>query len=359
MLSSLFFLRGPYQVPSDVSVVRLDSRSYLRLGLTRNTGLPYSLLAEAIERICKAQPKLVVLDLFLSQESAEPKENERLMAALRSCRTVLGSSATAYIDTDVEGKQTLDFERYYPAGGFKRSASQVTSMLVAVTQKTVQHLSVTNEHDALPLERIPLLKPLRAFVSSKLKTPEHEAFINYYGGPYSIPGIPIYKLLNEPPSVSSEYFRNRVVFVGAVDLPNSNPDGHDDSFTVPVSSAPMWGVEIHAHIAQNLLDGSWIRAMSRHTAHAVFNSLIVVLVFLFLKGGLSRAFLLWASATFLWAATAYVLFVHCLFFLQGAGVFLVVLPAFLVVLSLKEAWLRQCRKRRAASRRSPRGRRKS
>jgi CHASE2 domain-containing sensor protein len=340
LLRNWFSLRGPRSVAKDVSVVRMDRRSFQRLGIPSGYGLSFKQFATAIDKINAAQPKLIVLDVFFSHAAKDSDENAAFSESLSRAPTVIASGMSSYVDTDPAGEQSLSWERHAPASVFAKSAKQVVPLMVSRDlHGAVSRISLAREEEPTPLPQIPLLQPLRDFVKKDIQPPGYHDLINYYGPPYFATDVPVYKLLSPDENVPEEYFRGKVVLMGSVDIANTNPDGHDDSFMTPVSSSPMYGVEIHAAITQNLLDGSWIRRASPTTEAKVLAVLGLAFGLAFVHLGLFRAFFVYLGAAGLWGVGSYAAFAYGYYFVPGTFLFCVLLPLGLLVTAI-QSWVK-------------------
>ncbi len=330
-------LRPAPKTPDSVTVVRIDPRSYRRMGLPPNESLSFEQIADAIQRIASADPKLIVLDIFFAKLSADENANERLSQALASAPTAIARSVVTYIDTDRNGKRHLDLLRTVPAPLFAQNARMVVPMMLRPDNDgVVRRINLTGLDDSSPLDRTPFLAPLLSQVSPIISQPGDSDLINYYGPPYSLPDIPVYKLLQTPQEVSDEWFRDRVVFLGVVDTRKDNPVGRDDAFQTPMSATPMYGVEIHATIAQNLIDGSWIKTMPPSLTTLIQTLLFSGLFLVIKDASLKLAIRLYVVAAAVWLSASYVAFVALSVFVPGAFLFVALLPGLLIASSVLE-----------------------
>ncbi len=120
---------------------------------------------------------------------------------------------------------------------------------------TSMHLVLRRKRTSRYLDRF------RDFVRPGLPAPGRWDLINYYGPPATLPSISLARLLDDGEEVPSEYFRDRVVFIGSQAVPELARGGSGEGL-VPYPSLCEWmfGVEIHSTIAANLLDGTWLEA---------------------------------------------------------------------------------------------------
>jgi CHASE2 domain-containing sensor protein len=334
-LRALFSLRGPREFPKNVVLVRVDTRSAVQLGLPGEQ-LRFADYAAALEKINSAHPRLVVFDMLFSTLSRDANANARLEKALSDSPSVIGSGFQTYVDTDLAGDQHYSLIRENPAAEFARSAKAVVPMLVGFENRVASTISLGDESYFMPVALQPHLDVLRRFVDPQVAAPGTNDLINFYGGPYSVPDVPIYELLKEGEQVSPEFFADKVVFVGAVDLPNSNPSGHDDSFITSESASPMWGVEVQATIVANLLDGSWLRRLSPNAERRVTVLAVYFFALVALSCTFQRTVQIAACAIAAWLIAAYLSFIYGLFFLPGAAAACLVFPALLMLKGVSE-----------------------
>ena len=329
-----FASRGPRTVPSSVSVIRVDTRSYRRLGLCLNGPLPAEVLATAIEKARDAGARLIVLDYLLEREWKDEADNVRLVKALAESPVVIGRALQPFIDTGMDGKRRISVERISPQESFAKSAKGTVPLMVRIGDNVVSRISLSDDDSLQSLERAPLLKPLRQFVSAAIREPGDYDLINFYGEPYGIADVPIYEVASNGEVVPREIFKDRVVFIGGVDLPGSN-EGKDDSFSISGSDHVMWGVEILATITANLLDGSMIRRLAPATEDRIAVCFFIFFGLFVVSLGLYWGVIVVAGTTVLWLAVSYYSFAHWLLFLPGVSTFGISLPLLLVGMLLR------------------------
>lgn len=341
LIRQWFSLRGPRPVPQSVVVVRIDTRSLRRLKVPLQHPIPLSAIAAVLERAGSAGAKLVVLDLFLEGASSDDAANERLRNALAQSPSVIGRAEHDYIDVDLDGSRAYSIDRLEPDAVFGEAAKAVVRMMVRMHDNVVTRIALSDNMMPRVVEKMPLLGPLRQFVSEGAEQPGDYDLINYYGDSYSLADVPLYRLVTDEDPVPDDFFKDKVVFLGGVDLPNRK-FGKDDTFSVPSSPNLMWGVEIHATIAANLLDGSWIRRLPPQREEEIGVCVFIVLGFIILLLGFYRGVLLAAASTAAWSAASYYLFAYGWLFIPGVRVFGVALP--ILVLGMSASALVQLRK---------------
>ena len=111
--------------------------------------------------------------------------------------------------------------------------------------------------------------------------------INYYGGSGSFQRLSFSDVIDGRWAPS--FFQNRVVLVGLTAA------GLDDGFLTPFSNDRnlLPGVELHANILSNLLDGSFIKPVGRPTSSMLGLLLSAAGFLIFLRFGVARTTLMW------------------------------------------------------------------
>ena len=98
-----------------------------------------------------------------------------------------------------------------------------------------------------------------------------------------------------------------------------------DTFVTPFPHSRMNGVEIHASVAANLLQRSWVTRASLVKETLLLSLLSFGLVYLISLFRIVTAFLATVAMSSLWLAVSYFLYQRS-FFLPGALLFLLILP---------------------------------
>ncbi len=329
-LRTWFAIRGDRQTPQSVSVVGVDAATFNNTKFPLGGTLPREFFARVIKHIAEAGARFIVLDLFFVSEGLDKKANEELAQALSEARTVIGRGITEINETDPSGKNTKRVEQKIPLGMFAKKADMVLPMQVQISHwGVVERISLPTEIvSSLPVN-VPLILPLRKFVSASLEEPSKYDYINYYGGSSSLTRVSFYKLLDATNMPTDGYFRDRVVFIGVATDVTPGVRG-EDSFVIPASDKKMYGVEIHATIAANLLDKSWIRRLSPEREIVVLQVIAIVGTMVLMSLSPVVALVVVGVLALVWGVSAYLCFSKLLVFLPGGTLFIVVLPMLFV-----------------------------
>ena len=247
-LDFFFMLRGASQAPADVCVVALDEDSIQELGLDPTAPWPRSLHARLIRTLKAEGARAVAFDV-LFEKPRDPEEDEALRSALADAGMVVLGSTVSQVDDPRFRKAQID-EPYAP---FAQAAAAVADVSFPTDRdgviRTAWLLHQERKTLALAATEIATGKPFEGETSERL--------IDYYGPARTIPTVSFYQAIDPAQYLPPGFFRNKIVFVG---LSQATAAGAapKDAFPTPfrgASGQPTYGVEIHAILAGNLLQG--------------------------------------------------------------------------------------------------------
>lgn len=331
LLHQWFALRGEREVPQSITIVRLDSPSYKKLGLLPADKFPRRLMAKGVEKIAQAGAKLIILDVFAMGEGEDPEANEMLAKALAGSTSVIGRYTEEILYTKPDGSKRRKKLSNKPLPLFEQHAKAVVPLQVRVQDGVVEEICLSNDYVFSSDVRLPLLKPLQEFVSPDVQEPGGFDFINFYGPAGSLVNMSFSELL-EPDSDErlGEYLKDRIVFVGVCTDAGVSISAGKDTFLTSVSRSPMYGVEIHATIAANLLDRSWIRRLPAQTEVGMLAVVAFVITFFSVSFSLLPGALTATAGACAWLWFSYYSFVHAFRFIPGATLALVLVLCLII-----------------------------
>jgi CHASE2 domain-containing sensor protein len=171
-----------------------------------------------------------------------------------------------------------------------------------------------------PEERAPIANALVDIGHTPIKgIPGELDFINFYGPHLTIPRMSLSELITGNVDAAINKLRGKIVLIGYQSRNFGKGPGNSDRFPVPVSTFPMYGVEVHATIVNNLIDGSWLKRASPEV------EILSVALFIFIMVSYALRFPNWKSLTIIIAAsfivllTTYILFAKYNIWLGGVG----------------------------------------
>jgi signal transduction histidine kinase len=297
----MFRLHSPAPWKPESALLEIDEASFQHLGGV--AGLR-SMLADALERLAPASPKVVVVDLTLAEAARDPSDDGRLEAAMRRTRNlVLASEMMPH----AEGWQDPipRFARWAAAVGHVHAAQEDGVNREVPLEKAARR----QRRWALALEAYRLSRGIKNVVESPsdlrvgdvvIPARRADARAVYVrrlpGGPdgsTAIPRLSLVQLRENPAAVGM--FRDKVVFIGVT----AQSAARDRLLTPYDSERPMPGVEIHANTYETLAQGRFAVAAGNLEVAGVCALVVVLagLVFWFLSGWIAymTGGLLWAG----------------------------------------------------------------
>lgn len=204
LLHGFYQLRGPRQPPSDVVVVAVDDPTYKELGASTNFPLPRKFIAQALETINKADPRVLILDGNIQRERLiDPDADDRIAAALRA-----GPSTIWNGEIPISADQNPEAVSIPSDDLFRRSAKMELTMAVFGMHQEVLHISSSSSVNSSLFERVEIAKALVELGHFQVGSPGVADLINYYGGRttlfFASPSSPSSKATSPPPKRSSE-----------------------------------------------------------------------------------------------------------------------------------------------------------
>jgi len=309
---AFFRLRGPEQQGvSGITIVAIDDAALRRFG---NPPLDRAILAQAIERVCRAKPSVIGLDFVFSAPS-KPEADRALAAVLAACpQTVLVANLTA---KDVASLEATDWDEPLPefaryAGGIGHAHAEpdldgvCRQVLLAKSAGRVRHWALALEmlrvargaptvcepdertlvigNQVIPAER-------ESTAGSSGARNQQPLLINYAGLEGAFPRYSFADVFDG--RVPPERLTGRAVLFGV-----TAQAGGDRKFT-PFSTEglDMAGVEIHANALRTLATGRALHLAPDSSALAgVLLIVLLVALPLFRLRGIALAAVLLALA---------------------------------------------------------------
>lgn len=325
VLDLWFNLRGTIQAPSDVVVVAMDESSYRVLNVPMDQAWPRSLHAELLKRLHEYGAKRVVMDILFLGESSNQAADRSLAEALKLTPTVLGADSGIREVASTAGSFTME-ELLQPPEIFSSNASQIALARLPddfglVRRFVISRTNVTRDVPALYEAAVGLHTPGRGS-----DYPTSRDYLWYYGPAGTVPTYPIHQVLNPKGALPPETFKDKIVFVG-LSLRTELGPSQKDSFRTPFyQSGSVFGVEIQATAASNIIEKKWIHRPSAWTEGIVFFAVTFLMTALIFSLRPQWAGLLLVGFTAIWIAVSYLSFLNGLF-IPGAILNGFVLPA--------------------------------
>jgi adenylate cyclase len=276
-LDLLFKLRGRQTPAAGVCVVAVDETSFIERGVDPLEPWPRELHAELI-RVLKSEGARAVAFDFLFDLPRDPRQDTAFeLAIFDAGQVVLGSTVERTDDPKFHETHTLD-----PLPNLAKSAAAVASVEIPPDDDGVIRRArlMVDDRPSLGLAAYEVATGDRSHRAER-----GTRLIDYYGTPRTVPTVSMYQALEPAKFLRPGFFRDQIVFVGANQVAALHADEAKDSFPTPFSGGEVgftYGVEIHATIAANLLEGRRIEPLSPALERAALVGLAIAAASLFL-----------------------------------------------------------------------------
>lgn len=257
-LDLLFLLRGSLPPPPEIVIVAIDEPSFAEI--SKQWPWPRSLHARLIDQLKRAGTRVIGFDILFAEPS-QPEEDRALARAIRKAGNIVLASERAVI-TDPLFRQTIHVDPIEP--------------LRAVASVGIATLPI--DPDGTVRRPLPLSPDLPSF-SSQIVTLylgqgqsgnridlSKAILINHLGPPRTVKTVSYYQALDSDRMLPPGTFTDKIVLVGrALEATPEPQRTAPDVFPTPfllMSEGPTPGVEIHATIVANILEGQVVREPS-------------------------------------------------------------------------------------------------
>ena len=253
-LDLLFLLRGARPVPPDVCVVAIDEDSFFIRGVDPGGSWPRELHGELVRTLAREGARAVAFDV-LFDHPGDPAQDAAYEAGLAAAGNVVLGATVEQIE-DPRFRQVRLIE---PTGPLARAAAAVGDVSLMEDRDGVIR-SAWLLHDARPSLALAGYEVATKDTSAREHGPR---LIDYYGPSRTVPTVSLYQALEPGEYLRPGFFKGKLVFVGASLVAAAGPTEAKDSFRTPFRGGTRgntFGVEIHATVAANLLEGRRITA---------------------------------------------------------------------------------------------------
>lgn len=291
-LRANFQLRGPIPAPEDILLVAFDDA----LENLYPKPLPRGVDAEVLAKLTALNPKGLFLDIVYVPDDAEAEANKKIADALLRVPSIIGAG-DMLTQRDAQRATRLGVEPIIAAAatwsmnmqfralngviqGFSRNRSEQKSKDYAVENGAAEDYAVTVTNTVSTANAVPMVEALKVLTRRNVNPPFSDDLINYYGPPGTFPRLPVTKVLALPPSDLRKLVDGKLLFVGTQNISEkAGPKRNEEQFPVSYSDRLMYGIEVHATIAGNLLRAEMIRPLNRYAQALLLMTLVFVASF--------------------------------------------------------------------------------
>jgi CHASE2 domain-containing sensor protein len=327
ILRRFYDIRGSLPPPNDVVIIGIDDKSYKAFEASTNYPLPRKHIAEMLERVTEAKPRLLILDLkFPPERTFDPESDSRIKRAIENNPTTIWNGKTVGDELDDElpsdmqfrqaAKMELDMTIYGLGGVFSRIANPSI-----VVDSTTKFASEDKPWANTQYRHIEMATPLIQLAGYEMSiVPQPHELLNYYGPSTTIKRFSVSDFTNGDIKAAQAAISDKVVLVGYQSLQFGKGFRNSDQFPVPVESKKMFGVEIHATTIGNLLDGTWLKRLPRIQEDLIVFCVIFAIAGYTLRSPTPITILCVAISTVFALIAGYVTFARYQFYISGLGI---------------------------------------
>jgi adenylate cyclase len=321
LLDVWFSLRGSVAPPPEVILVAMDEQSYSILDLDIQQPWPRSKHGELLKRLSAYGAKRVIFDILFLGESTNVEADQFLVEGISSLPTVLGAESALRQVSGAGGSFVIE-ELNQPPPAFVSAAENIALVGLPDDFGIIRRFNTTRTEQTQGLHTLSSAasgKPL-----TEISHPGERDFINYYGPARSIQTYSYYQVLESERPLPADLFKDKIVFVGLVLRTDAGP-AQKDIFRSPFFGSHIFGSEIHATAAANILEHTWIRRGALMIELLFLSALALVLASTIILSSPVRGGLVLLGAIVLWLLSSYIAFLNLLF-IPGLMLMLLVLP---------------------------------
>ena len=335
---TLIRMRGPVKAPQDVMVLALDEESFRQLELPLDRPLPRKYHGEILERLASLGAKRVVFDIVFAGQSASPEGDQALAKGVASLPVVLA------VDHGVRESGGMVFhELIKPEPFLSDHAVALATVGMQLDSGTARRFYIDRDDNIK--EFVSLSEAGAGYNNSKdlanAVLPDPSDLINFYGPAQSLRTISLYQLLEKEVPIPESMVKDKVIYVGLV-LRTGLGAAQKDIF--PTTFGNIFGVEIHATQASNLIHKNWINRPSLNTELMIGSVVLFGFLMILLRAKPVTAGTLLVAIVIGWFVAATIC-VYNNFFLTGVSAVTIIMP--LAVIVSTTYWYITTRKRQA------------
>jgi adenylate cyclase len=297
--------RGPGDTP--LVIVAIDEPSFRELGL--HWPFPRRTHADLIERASRDGARVVAFDLIFA-EPTTAEDDTRMAGAIGHARNVVLAKTREKSQTSVSSEWTL----VEPMSEFGEAGAYTGEVGVNPDADFVVRMmpSFADSFDRV-------IARLASGNDSASVAPDAQSLIRYEGPHGSFPTVHYYQAL-VPGLLPPGFFKDKIVLVGldvhaSPEVTRKQADLYNSPF-LDSEGGVIPGVEIHANIISNLLQGRALVPASQTLSAAVAGVLVLLVGLVGLRRSPAVTFATLMAVSFAMLAVSYVLFAYYGFWLS-------------------------------------------
>lgn len=312
-----FTLRGPNARPEHVAVIALDPESHERFRVSPIETWPREVMISLLKRLKEAGVKRIAFDVVFAEKGSLSQVDQDLADAFGLVPSILAA------DTWLYGYE-----------GSAKTESMLPDPLFSLSALSIGHISFPLDFGII--RRFPSPKivadrriyPLSFATVTAPRYPTPRDIVNFYGPSGYVPSISLKDVIDAPIEEVRRRIGGKYCFLGYA-VPTHSMTLAKDSFSTPFYGGPMFGVELHATAAENIISNSWIIRLSPAVESLILGLLVFFTVFSLFMVNLRVSVMLSGFILFGWSSLSYICFRYGVFLPGATALFLVLPLAFL------------------------------
>ncbi len=238
----------------DVPVIlAMDETSYGSLNFPLNQAWPRGTHAKLLRRLAEAGAKRVVFDVLFLGEGPSKSDDDEFARSIALLPVVLGADSIFKDFASGSGSYKIE-QLLKPYEPLERSAEMLG--LVGFPEDYGKLRRFLRERTQITRDMPSLSEAASGIDIKTAELPDENDLIRYYGRHSTIPTFPYSQVIDPQKPLPAELLKDKVIFVGLVLQTDVGPSQKDVFLT---SFGRIYGTEIHATAALNLLRKDWIR----------------------------------------------------------------------------------------------------
>lgn len=222
---------------------------------------PRTYIADAINKLSQGKAAAIGVDLIYAEETRNSEEDEKLVEAVKNAGNVIMPVYGEFGNSIIKKNEMKPISVKEPFQKLKEVSTLAQINTITDPDGVVRKALTSFDYNGKQINSF-AIEVYNQYLhnmnkeSSLIQVPKdgwNRTFITYASQPeseWSIEHFPIYKVLNG--EIPAEYFKDKIVLIGPYAV------GLGDAYYTPLDhSSPMYGVEIHANIIQNLLHSNF------------------------------------------------------------------------------------------------------
>lgn len=265
------FYQTESRTDPDIVMITIDDESLAEIGRWPWDRYHH---ADLVEILAEGDPAVIAFDIILSEPSSNSEHDRAMLDAFGRVDNIITPVYGRFAAESGRGSlEALALTRPFPELEAITTQAHINTIpdYDGLVRRTLLQFQYNGEFvDSLALTIYNLYADRHGLAHLSLNDIPTDAwqqmYIKYSGEPYSFEQIPYARVLAG--DIPAEYFRDKIVFVGSYAV------GIDDYYFTPMApETPMFGMEIHANIVQQLMRGDYAIELS------LWAQILIMLVF--------------------------------------------------------------------------------